>query len=228
MKKYKWGIVALAVVASFVACTQSKNKENDSANSTLTKERQVHDSVHRQQKEGIEVKEDEEDNFRESMRIFKASDRELYLERDSSATYCFTVKKGVREMVKFGNMYLDDGAPSLTYYKYSKYIYIVGDINPNSNGWVSRFFLYRINTDDFSMKFIDAGAAIRFTPQEIVMAEARLTNEDEAECTAAEIWVMHDVHYDIHGNRIREEKKEYDCRELEHRFGEDLVNSIGL
>lgn len=228
MKKSKWGIVALAVVASFVACTQSKNKENDSANSTLTKERQVHDSVHIQQKEGIEVNEDEEDAFRESMRIFKASDRELYLERDSSATYCFTVKKGVREMVKFGNMYLDDGAPSLTYYKYSKYIYIVGDINPNSNGWTCRFFLYRINTDDFSMKLINAGAAIRFTPKEIVMAEARITNEDKAECTADEIWLMHDVHYDINGHRIREEKKEYDCRELEHRYGEELVNSKGL
>ena len=100
MKKYKWGIVSLAVVARFVACTQSKNKENDSANSTLTKERQAEDSVLTQQKERIEVNEDEEDAFRESMRIFKASDRELYLERDSSATYCFTVKKGVRDMVK--------------------------------------------------------------------------------------------------------------------------------
>lgn len=228
MKKYKWGIVALAVVASFVACTQSKNKENDSANSTLTKERQAEDSVLTQQKNGIVVNEDEEDNFRESMRIFQASDRELYLERDSSATYCFTVKNGVRERMKFGNMYLDDGAPSLTYYKYSKYIYIVGDINPNSNGWTCRFFLYRINTDDFSMKLINAGAAIRFTPKEIVMAEARLTNEDKAECTADEIWVMHDVHYDINGHRTREEKKEYDYAEMEHRYGEKLVNSKGL
>jgi hypothetical protein len=228
MKKYKWGIVALAVVASFVACTQSKNKENDSANSTLTKERQAEDSVLTQQKEGIEVNEDEEETFRESKRIFQASDRELYLERDSLSYYCYSVKNGVRERMKFGNIYLDDGAFRLTYYKYRKYIYIVGDIMPNSNGWVCRFFLYRINTDNFSMKLIDAGAAIRFTPKEIVMAEARLTNEDEAECTAAEIWVMHDVHYDIHGNRIREEKKEYDCRELEHRYGEELVNSKGL
>lgn len=215
MKKYKLGIIALAVVVSLVACAQPK-------------ERQVEDAVQVQQVNGSEVIEEDEDTFRESKRIFHASDRELYLERDSSAYYCYSVKNGVRERMRFGNDYLDDGAFSLTYYQYRKFIYVVGDIMPNSNGWVSRFFLYRINTDDFSMKLIDAGAAIRFTPQEIVMAEARLTNEDEAECTAAEIWVMHDVHYDIHGNRIREEKKEYDCRELEHRFGEDLVNSIGL
>ena len=215
MKKYQWRTVVWAVVVSLVACTQPK-------------ERQVEDAVQVQQEKGSEVIEEDEDTFRESKRIFQASDRELYLERDSSAYYCYSVKNGVRERIRFGNDYLDDGAFRLTYYQYRKYIYIVGDIMPNSNGWVSRFFLYRINTDDLSMKLIDAGAAIRFTPQEIVMAEARLTNEDEAECTAAEIWVMHDVHYDIHGNRIREEKKEYDCRELEHRYGEDLVNSIGL
>lgn len=228
MKKYKWGIVALSVVASFVACTQPKNKVNGTVNSTMTKERQVEESVQAHQEKGNDVIEDGEETFRESKRIFQASDRELYLERDSLSYYCYSVKNGVRERMKFGNMYLDDGAPSLTYYKYSKYIYIVGDINPNSNGWTCRFFLYRINTDDFSMKLINAGAAIRFTPKEIVIAEARLTNEDKAECTADEIWVMHDVHYDIHGNRIREEKKEYDCRELEHRYGEELVNSKGL
>lgn len=78
------------------------------------------------------------------------------------------------------------------------------------------------------MKLINVGAAIRFTPQEIVMAEARLTNEDEAECTADEIWVMHDVHYDISGHRTREEKKEYNYAEMEHRYGEELVNSKGI
>lgn len=215
MKKYQWRTVVWAVVVSLVACAQPK-------------ERQVEGAVQVQQENGSEVIEEDEDTFRESKRIFQASDRELYLERDSSAYYCYSVKNGVRERIRFGNDYLDDGAFRLTYYQYRKYIYIVGDIMPNSNGWVSRFFLYRINTDDLSMKLIDAGAAIRFTPKEIVMAEARLTNEDEAECTAAEIWVMHDVHYDIHGNRIREEKKEYDCRELEHRYGEELVNSKGL
>ena len=215
MKKYKWGIVAWAVVVSFVACTQPK-------------ERQVEGAVQVQQEKGSEVIEEDEDTFRESKRIFQASDRELYLERDSSAYYCYSVKNGVREMVKFGNMYLDDGAPMLTYYKYNKYIYLVGDIMPNSNGWTSRFFLYRMNTKDFSMKLICAGAAIRFTPKEIVVAEARLTNENEAECTADEIWVMHDVHYDINGHRTREEKKEYNYAEMEHRYGEELVNSKGL
>ena len=77
------------------------------------------------------------------------------------------------------------------------------------------------------MKYVYAGAAIRFTQKGIVIADARLTNED-AECTADEIWVMHDVHFDVNGNKIREDKKEYDYEEMEWRYGNELVNTIGL
>ena len=56
MKKYQWRMVVWAVVVSLVACAQPK-------------ERQAEDSVLTQQKNGIEVNEDEEDTFRESMRI---------------------------------------------------------------------------------------------------------------------------------------------------------------
>ena len=52
------------------------------------------------------------------------------------------------------------------------------------------------------MKYVYAGAAIRFTPKEIIIAGARLTNED-AECTADEVWVMHDVHFDVCSERFK-------------------------
>ena len=52
------------------------------------------------------------------------------------------------------------------------------------------------------MKYVYAGAAIRFTPKEIIIAGARLTNED-AKCTADEVWVMHDVHFDVCSERFK-------------------------
>lgn len=62
---------------------------------------------------------------------------------------------------------------------------------------------------------------------EIIVADARLTNPD-ADCTANEIWVMHDVHFDVNGNKIREDKKEYDYKRMKQKYGEDFVNTTGL
>lgn len=160
--------------------------------------------------------------------IFKKPGRELFIERDTSwNSYCYAVKDGVKRKLVFEHEYLDDGACEFSYYSYGKYLYIVGDFKPNSNGWTCRFPLYRINTDDFTMKYVFSGAAIRFTQKEIVIADARLTNED-AECTADEFWVMHDVHFDVDGNKIREDNKEYDFEEMLRRYGKELVNTIGV
>lgn len=62
---------------------------------------------------------------------------------------------------------------------------------------------------------------------EIIVADARLTDPD-ADCTANEIWVMHDVHFDVNGNKIREDKKEYDYKRMKQKYGEDFVNTTGL
>lgn len=160
--------------------------------------------------------------------IFKGNDIELIIERDSLwNSYCYAVKDGLKRKIVFGQEYIDDGAAELTYYAYDRCLYIVGDIKPNSNGWTSRYSLYRIDKGDFSLKFIYAGAAIHFTPHEIIVAEARLTNPD-ADCTANEIWVMHDVHFDVNGNKIREDKQEYNYERMEQKFGTGFVNTIGL
>ena len=39
---------------------------------------------------------------------------------------------------------------------------------------------------------------------------------------------MHDVHYDISGNKVGEDKEEYDYKEMERRYGDTLVNSRGI
>ena len=160
--------------------------------------------------------------------VFKDGNRELIIERDTSyISYCYAVEDGVKRKLVFGHEYLDDGGAEYTYYAYDRYVYIVGDFKPCSDGCVCRYPLFRIDKNDFSLKFIHAGAAIRFNADEIVVADARLTNPG-AECTADEEWVMHDVHFDVDGNRIREDKTEYDYREMERRYCENLVNSVGF
>ena len=43
----------------------------------------------------------------------------------------------------FCHEYLDDGGCDFSYYSYGKYLFLVGDFKPNSNGWTCRFPLYR-------------------------------------------------------------------------------------
>lgn len=160
--------------------------------------------------------------------IFKDGNKELIIERDTSVmSYCYAVEDGVKRKLVFGQEYLDDGGAEFTYHAYDRYVYIVGDFKPCSDGWVCRYPLFRIDKKDLSLKFIHAGAAVRFNADEIVVADARLINPG-AECTADEEWVMHDVHFDVDGRRIREDKTEYDYREMERRYSENLVNSVGF
>ena len=160
--------------------------------------------------------------------VFKDGNRELVIERDTShISYCYAVEDGVKRKLVFGHEYLDDGGAEFTYHANDRYVYIVGDFKPCSDGWVCRYPLFRIDKKDLSLKFIHAGAAVRFNADEIVVADARLINPG-AECTADEEWVMHDTHFDVDGRRIREDKTEYDYQEMERRYGENLVNAVGL
>ena len=202
-----------------VSCGQKTSNGNTSGtNDKIAAQKTVTDSMPAE----------ESDESVKCFTIFKKSGRELYIERDSLwSMHCYTVKNGVKRKMVFNHEYLDDGAAELTYFAYDRYLYIVGDIKPNSNGWTCRYSLFRIDKGDFSLKFIYAGAAIHFSPHEIIVAEARLTNPD-ADCTANEIWVMHDVHFDVNGNKIREDKQEYNYERMEQKFGTGFVNTIGL
>lgn len=172
--------------------------------------------------------EETEDTTVSRLTVFKDGNRELVIERDTSyMSCCYAVEDGARRKLVFEQEYLDDGSAEFTYHAYDRYVYVVGDFKPCSDGWVCRYPLFRIDKNDFSLKFIHAGAAVRFNADEIVVADARLTNPG-AECTADEVWVMHDVHFDVDGRRIREDQSEYDYREMERRYGENLVNAVGF
>ena len=197
----------------FVSCGQTANGKD----AVATADTAMHSEA-----------EETEDTTVSRLTIFKDGNKELIIERDTSVmSYCYAVEDGVKRKLVFGHEYLDDGGAEFTYHAYDRYVYIVGDFKPCSNGWVCRYPLFRIDKKDLSLKFIHAGAAIRFNADEIVVADARLTNPG-AECTADEEWVMHDVHFDVDGRRIREDQSEYDYREMELRYGENLVNGVGF
>lgn len=149
---------------------------------------------------------------------------EILVEHDDSTgeKYCYATVDGATDRLKFGNEYLDGGGADITAFMCGRNVFIVGDIKPNSNGWTTRFLLYSIRNGDKQVKFIDAGAAILFKRDEIVVARARLTNPD-ADCTANERWVMYDVHYNSNGLITKEDKSEYEYHEMKHRFGEELI-----
>ena len=223
---YKNFFVTMSLAAMFlIACQQKETNQPREIDAVLSEQKEY---IRTDDSKRLAYWVPEKDTISCQLTIFKRNDTELIIERDTSwYSYCYAVKDGVKRKLVFGQEYLDEGAAELTYYAYDRYLYIVGDIKPNSNGWTCRYSLYRIDKGDFSLKFIYSGAAIHFSPHEIIVADARLTNPD-ADCTADEVWVMHDVHFDVNGNKIREDKKEYDYKRMEQKYGEDFVNTTGI
>lgn len=165
----------------------------------------------------------------ERLTMYNKDGRSLYLERDSSGWLnCYSIENGVTKRLRYGKDYFDEGFFELTYHAYDRYLYIVGDTNPNGIGWLCRFYLYRIDLTDFSMKHINTAAAVRFEPKRITVAEPVRQSNPDANCTAEENWMLHDVHLNIRGDKTDEDAEEYDYRGMERRYGELLVNSTGL
>lgn len=156
--------------------------------------------------------------------IYDENDRLIYLAVDSDLVSCYT-QEGDNQPQKmfFGHVYGKDGFPVMYSHRYGNNIFLVGDFVPNSNGWTIRFPIYKINAENFDMFFIDDGAAVYFEKDGFKVAQCRLTNPD-ADCTANEIWVMHNSYYDTNGKKIREDKSEYVFEAMEKEYGDSLVN----
>ena len=164
-------------------------------------------------------------NFVEPRKIiYDENGRLIYLSVVSDLVSCYT-QKGDNQPQKlfFGHVYGEDGFPMMYSHRYGNNIFLVGDFVPNSNGWTVRFPIYRINAENFDMSFIAEGAAVHFEKDGFKVAQCRLTNPD-ADCTANEIWVMHNSYYDIYGKKKREDKSEYDFEAMKKEYGDSLVN----
>lgn len=101
------------------------------------------------------------------------------------------------------------------------YLYIVTGVMANSNGWTSEYQLFKVNCETEEVQFICECAAIAVNKNGFTVARARLTNEDEATCTAEEIWVMHDEYMDWDGNVVRVSNEEYDYDMMDVKYLND-------
>ena len=109
-------------------------------------------------------------------------------------------------------------------YKKNGRVFLIDDSMPSSNGWTVRFLL--IMTDTLTDESTEIGhfAAIHFENDGFKAATARLVNPD-AQCTADEVWVMHDEYYSYDGTCIRKDEREYDYDEMCKTYGDSLLNA---
>lgn len=101
------------------------------------------------------------------------------------------------------------------------YLYIITGVMANSNGWTSEYQLFKVNCETEEVQFICDCAAITVNKNGFTVARASLTNEDEATCTAEEIWVMHDEYLDWNGNVLRVSNDEYDYDAMVSKYMHD-------
>jgi len=112
-----------------------------------------------------------------------------------------------------GTDYFEDGFPQMKYLVSPDggKLYVVTTVFANSDGWVTDYQLFLIDSESLDVSIVVECAAIMASDQGFKTAECRLTNEKEAETTADEIWTIHDVYLDWQGKRIVDDKEhEYD------------------
>ena len=154
--------------------------------------------------------------------IYEDKNHRIYLEKAGGEVYCYADS----QRVVFHDDYMDLGAMAMFFHRpaNSRYIYIVGDIVPNSDGWTVRFHLYRMDKHTFSVKHIGNFAGIRFESNGFKAATTKLLNPD-AECTADERFAVRDNHYNYDGMLLR--KGEY-YDDMEKEYSEELINAEGF
>lgn len=213
MKKFFPTIILILVIA-FVACKNGSQKgipQKDKSDSVTV----ITDGQYEELDSTIEDK----------VVIYAEDGRLIFLAIDSNQVSCYTQQgNNSPKKVIFGHVYGNDGFPIMYSHIYGDNVFLVGDFIPNSNGWTVRFPVYKIDTKTLNMSFIDDGAAVNFGKNGFKIAQCRLTNPD-ADCTANEVWVMHNSYYNTDGKKIREEKSEYDFGAMEKEYGDSLVNA---
>lgn len=123
-----------------------------------------------------------------------------------------------------GDNFLADGWMTPLYYKVSpdgKSLYVVSRMHANSDGWITEYQLFKIDCETLKSKLLAECAALEATEKGFTIAVARLTNEDTAQFTYQEVWVMHDVQLDLDGNTVATSSQEYSSEQMHDRFAVD-------
>ena len=210
MKKILFGIITTVVVANVgLACGKKGGITSDDTRGSI-------DTV------------ETDSTSSERTVIYEKDGRCIYLSKDSDyLVRCYTKEgDGLPRKVVFNHVYGEDGFPIMYYHSYGDNIYVIGDFLPNSDGWTIRFPIYLIDGKTLKMRFVDEGSGVHFDTDGFRISKCRLTNEEEATCTAEELWVWHYRYYSRDGKRIRDDKKEYNWETMdESERNQPLVNA---
>lgn len=150
--------------------------------------------------------------------------RKMFLAADDLYVSCYTQEGNNKpQQMIFGFAYLDEGYEldfSIMYsYRYGNNIYLVGDTEPkpDSDEWMYRFSIFKINAETFHWEHIADGAAVHFEKDGFKFAQCeRHWNK----------WFIHDFHYNVNGKVLREDDdNEYQLEDMAHYYGESLVNA---
>ena len=151
--------------------------------------------------------------------------RKIYLAADNIYVSCYEQEGNNQpQKIIFGFSYLGEGYEidyQIMYsHRYGNNIFLVGDNapNPSGNEWRTRFTLYQINTENFSMDCIGDFAAIHFEKDGFKVANGSGTTYD--------VFNIHDSYYDVNGKKLREEKYDgYNFENMVCYYGESLMNA---
>ena len=155
--------------------------------------------------------------------LYAENGRKIYLAFDEGEVSCYTQigdnkpqRIDLRGYEYLGNGYpIKYGYPIMYSHRYGNNIFLVGDIvpEPNSNEWICRFYISKINAENFDFTYIGDGAAVHFEKDGFKVASSYFSLS------------VHDSHYDINGEKVREDIDEYQFKDMVYYYGESLVNA---
>lgn len=100
-----------------------------------------------------------------------------------------------------------------------RYLYVAGDIMPNSTGWLYRYHVYRFDARTLRAKHVTDCAALWTTRTGFACTVHAKTLNPEA-CAAEMIFTLRDEEYDFHGHRLSRTKPYPDSLDNAHSFDE--------
>lgn len=169
----------------------------------------------------------EETTEREQITIYEREGHRIYLEKRGNEVYSYIDSVCI----------CHNSATYAHHPANCRYVYHAVDIRPNSNGWIMRFWLSRIDTLTFTREWVGEFAAVRFETNGFQIATARCLNYKDAPCTADEIWAIKNNFYnyddefnftnDYYNDAEMSEDEYYYC-DMEKYYGSELINARGF
>ena len=107
-----------------------------------------------------------------------------------------------------------------------RFVYTITDHMPSVSGFPWRLSVYRTDVKTLKTIRIDSGPAIRVEEGGFTIAsDAECINPDT--CSAAMVYSYRDISYNLDGKQVGRSKRYMD-KELENRYGENLINIRGV